>query len=80
MPCFISDSVTDECKVCGNVYFESLQSSPSEWARRILAEELADRESGKDRIRAEMTAAGYEINSAAARLRSLYEKLLYGEK
>lgn len=80
LPCFISDSVTDECKVCGNVYFESLQSSPSEWARRILAEELADRESGKDRIRAEMTAAGYEINSAAARLRSLYEKLLYGEK
>lgn len=69
LPCFISDGVSDECRMTENVCRLSLDTSAEQWAEQILAALTARGDTA-----AEIAAAGYDIVQNAARLQNYYEE------
>jgi glycosyltransferase involved in cell wall biosynthesis len=67
LPCFISDSVTEELKITRLVNFLSLKESPEVWANKILSFEYKERENMKGII----DKAHYNINIEAERFYDL---------
>ena len=67
LPCIVSDSITKEVKLTGNLYFESLRNTADEWA------DLCIRKAGKRNENAaeELKESGYDINQVAMKLTEL---------
>ncbi len=82
LPCFFSDKITSETKLCDKVYFVPLSESPEYWAgviedrmSRLQAEQggIKSREEHRGAIQVE--AAGYDIKSASEYDRKLMQLL-----
>ena len=59
LPCVISDSITREVGICGNVDYKGLGYGPDKWADAALsAERIGPNDSARD-----LKGSGYEINS-----------------
>lgn len=68
LPCFASDTITDEIKIAPNVEYLSLDLSPEEWAERICSQ-------NNNRIECDLAKAGYDIDTAAVELKNKYMSL-----
>lgn len=76
LPCVFSDDITEEAAVLPTTSFISRKQPPKVWAERILAlRNLPARTSRK----AELQAAGYDVNMEAVKLMGLYEDMLAGK-
>lgn len=73
LPCVVSDGVPSEAAILPSTKRLSLTSA-TEWAQEALACLDADRPKSEE-IRASLTAHGYEINFAAAKLTQTYRNL-----
>ena len=75
LPCVVSDTVTPELNITGNVTFRSLRTDPAKWADVII--ESASRERmPQEEILQKMRQSGYDIHTEARRLEQLYENML----
>ena len=68
LPCVLTDTITEEVKITDNVRFLGLHDEPIKWADAVLGFEIKQRVSRK----AELTAAGYDIEAEAKRMQELY--------
>ncbi len=69
LPCVFSDTVTPEVKILKSTIFESLNSSPTAWAKKI--DTLIKKNKRRD-TRTELTTAGYNIENEARGLLDFY--------
>lgn len=76
LPCIVSDTVTKECAITSLVKFESIKKEPEAWADDIRNLALQDRNDSKEIIFNEIKTAGYDIESGAEKLKSLYSMLV----
>lgn len=73
LPCYVSDRVTDECKVTELVEFLPIDKGPELWADKILSTRISD-----DRTEVSQNAcqalreAGFDINENAKLVKSIY--------
>lgn len=72
LPCFFSDSITEEVKITENAAFISLKKKPEEWAKIIV--QGAKGRSRKD-VSGTIAGAGYDIGIEARKLQKYYESL-----
>lgn len=68
LPCFVSDTITQETKITDLVHYVSLRSSPVEWAEEILRTPSVDRSSFADKVK----QAGFDLDSMIYKLQDLY--------
>lgn len=71
LKCLLSDTVTKEVDITGNVEFMSLEKSPKEWAEKIVSMLPYERKNTQQKI----VDAGYDIKSTAEWLTDFYLKL-----
>lgn len=76
LPCFFSDTITEDAKLTENVTYISLNENDDVWADQILKAVLKER---ADRSQ-DMIAGGFDIRRSANRLYEVYCSLLNGEK
>jgi len=74
IPCLVSDAISAESDLTGDVEFMSLGSPPGEWAKKLLRLEGRPR---KDNA-ASLEAAGYSIRQVASAMQELYLELSAG--
>ena len=73
LPSLLSDTITNECSITNTIRFESLESSPEEWAKKIL--EMARENEREDNSRAAVPLvkrAGFDIKDNAQILKTIY--------
>lgn len=70
--CFISDTVSRECRITDSVDFLPLSDGAQRWAQAIAAARRYERRGRRD----EIAAAGYDAASSAAELENFYVTLL----
>lgn len=77
IPLLVSDVVTGEVNIAGDIAVESLQANDEQWAARIAEMTKAPRSAAR-RLRAaeQMRDAGYDQHDASEALRAVYHKLL----
>lgn len=63
LPCVVSDTITDECKVTDKVEFLSLKNHPQEWALKALS--MIDKNDKRENYAVSMKVAGYDIQDVA---------------
>lgn len=68
LKCLLSDTITNEVDVTGNVEFMSLEKSPCEWARKIVSMLPYERRNTQQQI----IDSGYDIKSTAKYLTEFY--------
>lgn len=68
LPCVLSDGITREADVSGNVAFVSLDSSNDEWADLIFAQAEHERTDARAMVR----SAGYDVAQTAKELELFY--------
>ena len=71
MKCVLSDSISFESNVTGNVEFLSLEKSATEWAEKISEMLTYDRKDTSEKIK----KAGYDIMTTAQQLTDFYLKI-----
>lgn len=71
LKCLMSDTISKETDVTGNVEFMSLEKSPKEWAEKIVSMLPYERKNTQQKI----IDAGYDIKSTAEWLTDFYIKL-----
>lgn len=73
LPCYVSDRVTDECKVTELVEFLPIDKGPELWADKILSTRISDdrTEVSKNACQA-LREAGFDINENAKLVKSIY--------
>ena len=71
LKCLLSDTITKEVDITGNVEFMSLEKSPKEWAEKIVSMLPYERKNTQQKI----IDAGYDIKSTAEWLTDFYIKL-----
>lgn len=71
IPCLAADSIDRSVKILPDFSFCSLTESPEVWADRLLAIQRSDRRSRRQ----EIAAAGYDIETTAAKLEQIFEKM-----
>lgn len=71
LKCLLSDTITKEVDITGNVEFMSLEKSPKEWAEKIVSMFPYERKNTQQKI----IDAGYDIKSTAEWLTDFYIKL-----
>lgn len=76
LSCIVSDTVTKECAITSLVKFESIKKGPVAWANDIRNLTLQNRNDSKEVIFNEIKTAGYDIESGAEKLKSLYSMLV----
>lgn len=76
LPCIISDTITEECRLTELVTTRSIEESPRMWAETVRHLSLPDRNRTKTEIKETIERAGYEIGSGADRLKQLYRSFL----
>lgn len=75
LPCFLSDTITQECCVMDNVKYLPLDEDVSGWVKAIKQCKIEDRNIGKELIKERMGQAGFDIKQDAEKLRQMYLKL-----
>jgi glycosyltransferase involved in cell wall biosynthesis len=68
IPCVLSDTITKESDITGNCIFQSLNSSPDDWADQVFLLKDYNRVSTINKIK----RAGYDIHEQAMRLQDFY--------
>ncbi|MCD8322104.1 MAG: glycosyltransferase family 1 protein [Oscillospiraceae bacterium] len=68
LPCFFSDSITDELSITSLVHHCALEASSVKWAEAIVKY----RGLGRKNVKNEITKAGYSINATVDELRRFY--------
>ena len=63
LPCLVSDTITEECKVTDKVEFLSLTNSAVEWANKSLS--MINNDTKREDYAGKMKAAGYDIKDVA---------------
>lgn len=63
LPCLVSDTVTEECKVTDKVEFLSLKNLANEWAIKALS--MFDNDTKREEYAMKMKLAGYDIEDVA---------------
>ena len=63
LPCLVSDTITEECKVTDKVEFLSLTNSAVEWANKSLS--MINNDTKREDYDGKMKAAGYDIKDGA---------------
>ena len=63
LPCLVSDTITEECKVTDKVEFLSLKNSALEWAKRALS--MINNDTKREDYAGKMKVAGYDIKDVA---------------
>jgi len=71
LPCVLTDTITPEVKVTEKITFLGLYDEPKKWAKAILDINPSERTDRK----ADLQAAGYDIEFEAKRMQDLYLKL-----
>ena len=71
LPCVGSDGVPRDVDLTGSVSFLSLADSPARWATEILEKKNARMTGTADALK----RAGYDLDAAAAELRTFFEDL-----
>lgn len=71
LKCLLSDTITKEVDITGNVEFMSLEKSPKEWAEKIVSMLPYERKNTQQKI----IDAGYDIKSTAEWFTDFYIKL-----
>lgn len=71
LKCLLSDAITNEVDVTGNVEFMSLEKSPCEWAKKIVSMLPYERRNTQQQI----IDSGYDIKSTAKYLTEFYLKI-----
>ena len=71
LPMILSDAITEEVKITEQVEFVSLEKSPAEWAKRVLAYRNIKR---KDEVE-KVIEAGYSIQGVADKMQNMYLSL-----
>ncbi|WP_315452099.1 glycosyltransferase family 1 protein [uncultured Selenomonas sp.] len=71
LPCIVSDSVSDECRLTSSLSFMSVGKTAKDWADVILRRKRVRNPQAEQ----ELTAAGFDIKSEAYRLQDYYERL-----
>lgn len=71
LKCLLSDTITKEVDITGNVEFMSLEKSPKEWAEKIVSMLPYERKNTQQKI----IDAGYDIKSTAEWLTDFYLKI-----
>lgn len=66
LPCFFSDSISNEIKLTSLAYFKSLKESPKDWAEFILHSNLKRKDTLK-----ELRDAGYDLKKELEELRKI---------
>lgn len=69
LPCVVSDNVTNEIELTNILTFESLNTTPSVWAKKVIS--FATNIERRD-VSREVIDAGYEIENEAKKLEELY--------
>lgn len=73
LPCYVSDKVTDECKVTDLVEFLPIDKGPEIWADKILSTDIsADRAIVSEKSCQAMREAGFDINESVKLVKSIY--------
>lgn len=71
----LADTITPEVKLTEHVDFLSLNDSPAEWCRHILAcEHYEHSHAGNEKILADFKKAGYDIETASEQMLSYYKQ------
>ncbi len=73
VPAIFSSTVTEDVKVCGNVSFLPLESSPQEWSLAIESALKLGREADPEPL---ITAAGFNIKEESSKLESIYREII----
>ncbi len=68
LPCFVSDTITQETKITDLVHYKSLQSPPVDWAEAIWKAPGVDRSVYADKVK----QAGFDLDSVVHQLQDLY--------
>lgn len=63
LPCLVSDTITEECKVTDKVEFLSLKNSALEWANKALS--MINNDTKREDYAGKMKVAGYDIKDVA---------------
>ena len=71
LPCFVSDTVTDEVCITELVKMMSIKKEPIEWAREIL---VMSGEFQRENAKQKIVDAGYDIKATASWLQNFYLK------
>ena len=71
LPCVVSDGVPKDVDLTGNVTFMSLADAPAQWAAEILKKKNTQTTRPAEALR----RAGYDLDAAAAELRTFFEDL-----
>ena len=65
---FVSDAVTKEICIAGNMHYIGLNQEASVWAKAVLSSDV-------ERENVDIAAAGYDIDTAAAEIKEKYRAL-----
>ena len=68
VPCVISDRIPAEVDVSGDIAFMSLDSSPEQWAKKLLEYKGRQKSDNRQKI----IENGYDINATASFLQQFY--------
>lgn len=74
LPCILSNSITEECRLTNLVNFLSLKDGPKKWAELIIQEARSNnRKKSADEAYQTLKKSDYNINKAAKLLERLYK-------
>lgn len=77
LPVLLSDVITRECKITGNVEYFSLDAGTQGWANKILTISVQEREGKQQNIRSAFENAGFDISKNAEVLKDTYNELVF---
>lgn len=78
LPCLLSDNVSPNTKITNSVYYKSLTSSNSDWAKEILKiTSKSNVEKNALTAHEEIRNAGYDIRLKAKELLNKYQQLIH---
>ena len=80
LPSFISDNITRECNITGNVVYLPLDKGAEYWAEQIINCQVKERDGSQKSIKAIYQNAGFDITLNAAQLKEKYQELLKKRK
>jgi glycosyltransferase involved in cell wall biosynthesis len=78
LPCIISDTITQECKITELVKYMPLSAGPLAWSEAVIDLEQKDRKAQSSEAIKNMQQAGYDINENAKELKKIYSSLVNG--
>lgn len=80
LPSYISDNITRECNITGNVTYLPLDKGAAFWAKQIMDCPVPERDGYQASIKETYQKAGFDITLNAAQLKEKYRELLQKRK